>query len=85
MFAVKKAELSGEGELPRGFVNVTAQKGRWVFSSLELVRWLRAPNLTLVPGPGIVSVEVLIAGGCAVAEEEECADERCAGGDSGRQ
>lgn len=39
VFTVKKAELAGgEGELPRGFVNVTAQKGRWVFSNLELVR-----------------------------------------------
>lgn len=38
MFALKKSELEeGGGELPRGFVNVTMQKGRWLFSSLDLV------------------------------------------------
>ncbi|RPD59471.1 hypothetical protein L227DRAFT_549255 [Lentinus tigrinus ALCF2SS1-6] len=37
VFAVKKADLDEVGgELPRGFVDVTAQKGRWVFSSVEL-------------------------------------------------
>jgi DNA mismatch repair protein MSH4 len=35
MFTLKKSEL--EGELPRGFVNVTMQKGRWLFSCLDLV------------------------------------------------
>ncbi|PCH33162.1 hypothetical protein WOLCODRAFT_93032 [Wolfiporia cocos MD-104 SS10] len=34
VFALKKTDL--QGELPRGFVNVTAQKGRWLFSSVEL-------------------------------------------------
>ncbi|TFK57730.1 hypothetical protein OE88DRAFT_1671924 [Heliocybe sulcata] len=34
VFALKKADL--EGELPRGFINVTMQKGRWLFSSMEL-------------------------------------------------
>ncbi|KAF9482407.1 hypothetical protein BDN70DRAFT_853443 [Pholiota conissans] len=34
VFALKKSSL--EGELPRGFVNVTMKKGRWVFSSMEL-------------------------------------------------
>ncbi|KAI0932941.1 hypothetical protein AcW2_001415 [Taiwanofungus camphoratus] len=34
VFALKKSDL--EGELPRGFVNVTMQKGRWLFSSVEL-------------------------------------------------
>ncbi|KZT24709.1 hypothetical protein NEOLEDRAFT_1156682 [Neolentinus lepideus HHB14362 ss-1] len=34
VFALKKAEL--EGELPRGFINVTMQKGKWLFSSMEL-------------------------------------------------
>ncbi|KAI0727611.1 muts domain V-domain-containing protein [Fomitopsis betulina] len=34
VFALKKSEL--EGELPKGFVNVTMQKGRWLFSSIEL-------------------------------------------------
>ena len=35
VFALKKDDL--EGELPKGFLNVSAQKGRWTFSSLELV------------------------------------------------
>ncbi|KAI0717509.1 muts domain V-domain-containing protein [Cerioporus squamosus] len=37
VFALKKSDLEDAGgELPRGFVDVTAQKGRWVFSSVEL-------------------------------------------------
>ena len=35
VFALKKTDL--EGELPKGFVNVILKKGRWIFSSLELV------------------------------------------------
>ncbi|GBE78596.1 MutS protein homolog 4 [Sparassis crispa] len=34
VFALRKGDL--EGELPKGFVNVTMQKGRWTFSSVEL-------------------------------------------------
>ncbi|KAH9949472.1 muts domain V-domain-containing protein [Amylocystis lapponica] len=34
VFALKKSDL--EGELPRGFVDVVMQKGRWLFSSVEL-------------------------------------------------
>lgn len=34
VFALKKTDL--EGELPKGFINVTMQKGRWLFSSVEL-------------------------------------------------
>ncbi|PCH39267.1 hypothetical protein WOLCODRAFT_129135, partial [Wolfiporia cocos MD-104 SS10] len=34
VFALKKTDL--QGELPRGFVNVTAQRNRWLFSSIEL-------------------------------------------------
>jgi DNA mismatch repair protein MSH4 len=38
VFTLKKSELEDAGgELPRGFVNVTMQKGRWLFSSLDLV------------------------------------------------
>ena len=38
MFVLKKSELEGGGgELPRGFIDVTMQKGRWLFSSLDLV------------------------------------------------
>ncbi|KAI0757543.1 muts domain V-domain-containing protein [Daedaleopsis nitida] len=37
VFALKKSDLDlAGGELPRGFVDVTAQKGRWIFSSVEL-------------------------------------------------
>jgi DNA mismatch repair protein MSH4 len=35
VFALKKDEL--EGDLPKGFINQIAQKGRWLFSSMELV------------------------------------------------
>lgn len=35
VFTLKKTDL--EGELPRGFINVTMQKGKWLFSSMELV------------------------------------------------
>lgn len=35
VFTLKKSDL--EGELPSGFVNVSAKKGKWVFSSVELV------------------------------------------------
>ncbi|KAN0101113.1 MutS domain V domain containing protein [Tylopilus felleus] len=34
VFALKKDEL--EGELPKGFLNLLGQKGRWIFSSMEL-------------------------------------------------
>lgn len=34
VFTLKKDEL--EGELPSDFINVTSQKGRWYFSSMEL-------------------------------------------------
>ena len=36
VFALKKSDL--EGDLPKSFINVSMQKGRWLFSSLELVR-----------------------------------------------
>lgn len=35
VFVLKKNDL--EGELPPGFVNVAMKKGRWMFSSMELV------------------------------------------------
>ena len=35
VFALKKTDL--DGDLPRGFVNATNKKGRWLFSSMELV------------------------------------------------
>ena len=38
VFALRKTDL--EGELPKGFVNVVLKKGRWIFSSMELVCFL---------------------------------------------
>ena len=35
VFALKKVDL--DGELPKGFLNVTLNKGRWMFTSMELV------------------------------------------------
>ncbi|KAL0576893.1 MutS protein msh4 [Marasmius crinis-equi] len=35
VFALKKADL--EDELPKGFINATLKKGKWQFSSMELV------------------------------------------------
>lgn len=35
VFSLKKTEL--EGELPKGFINVTLRKGKWQFSTMELV------------------------------------------------
>ncbi|KAJ3862506.1 muts domain V-domain-containing protein [Lentinula novae-zelandiae] len=34
VFSMKKTDL--EGELPKGFINVTLKKGKWQFSSMEL-------------------------------------------------
>ncbi|KAJ3808136.1 muts domain V-domain-containing protein [Lentinula aff. lateritia] len=34
VFSLKKTDL--EGELPKGFINVTLKKGKWQFSSMEL-------------------------------------------------
>ncbi|KAF8908829.1 muts domain V-domain-containing protein [Mucidula mucida] len=34
VFTLKKPDL--EGELPKGFINASLKKGRWVFSSMEL-------------------------------------------------
>ena len=61
-FTVVKDHL--EGELPRGFLNVTTKGAKWCFTSMELVSHmgsLRAPR------PDRHSTE-----------EEECKDERCA-------
>lgn len=38
VFALRKTDL--EGELPKEFVNVVLKKGKWMFSSMELVRFL---------------------------------------------
>ena len=59
VFALRKADL--EGELPEGFVNVVLKKGRWIFSSMELVR-------LFFSGTSYLS---------ATLEEDECAYEGC--------
>lgn len=38
VFTLKKTDL--EGELPKGFVNISLKKGKWVFSSMELVNFI---------------------------------------------
>ena len=38
VFVLKKTTL--DGELPRGFINVSSRRGKWLFSSIELVRIL---------------------------------------------
>ena len=39
VFTLKKSDLeeTGKIELPKGFVNVTSKKGKWVFETMELV------------------------------------------------
>lgn len=38
MFTLKKSDLESAGEeLPRGFIDVVMKKGKWLFSSMELV------------------------------------------------
>jgi DNA mismatch repair protein MSH4 len=37
VLALKKSDLEDGGKLPTGFINVTSQKGRLTFSTLELV------------------------------------------------
>jgi len=38
VFVLKKT--ASDRELPRGFINVSSRKGKWLFSSIELVRIL---------------------------------------------
>lgn len=69
IFVLKRNDL--DGELPRGLINVTMQKGRWQFSSVELV------------GHGSVAYRRdVVRTSCRIAEETECKDERCAGRES---
>lgn len=37
VFAIKKSDMESIGSLPWGFVNVSMQKGRWLFNTMELV------------------------------------------------
>src|SRR6266404_4848504 len=36
LFSVKKADLD-DGKLPSGFINKSMQRGKWLFTSMELV------------------------------------------------
>lgn len=36
MFSLKKT--ASDGKLPKGFINVSSRKGKWLFSSMELVK-----------------------------------------------
>ncbi|KAF9805911.1 hypothetical protein IEO21_08898 [Rhodonia placenta] len=65
VFALKKTDL--EGELPKGFINVTMQKGRWLFSSVELkkrnARMKDALDETLILSDRIIqelTVEIVV-------------------------
>ena len=42
VLTLKKTEL--EGQIPKGFINVTSKGSKWSFSSLELVSLLRVPE-----------------------------------------
>jgi len=64
VFALRKTDL--EGELPKGFVNVVLKKGRWMFSSMELVCFL------LFFLRGLIHISVPL-------EEDELAHEGCFG------
>lgn len=37
VFAIKKSDMESIESLPWGFVNVSMQKGRWLFNTMELV------------------------------------------------
>ncbi|KAG2139666.1 muts domain V-domain-containing protein [Suillus clintonianus] len=56
VFAIKKDEI--EHELPKGFINVSAQRGRWLFSSMDLkkmnARMKESLEETLVLSDGII-------------------------------
>ncbi|KAF8439384.1 muts domain V-domain-containing protein [Boletus edulis BED1] len=78
VFAMKKDEL--EGELPKGFLNISAQKGRWIFSSMELkklnARMKDALDETLILSDKIIQellVEVLSHSGALYTASEAVA------------
>lgn len=63
VFVLKKTALVGE--LPRGFINVSSRKGKWLFSSMELVGRRLELNLRFTNGA------------LMLAEEVKCQNERC--------
>lgn len=46
VFQLKKSDL--DGELPRGFLDVVVRKGKWVFSSMELVSFVSSLFIVIV-------------------------------------
>ncbi|KAI9462694.1 muts domain V-domain-containing protein [Boletus coccyginus] len=78
VFALKKDDL--EGELPKGFLNVSAKRGRWIFSSMELkkmnARMKDALDETLILSDKIIQelvVEVLSHSGALYTASEAVA------------
>lgn len=63
VFTLKKTDL--EGELPKGFINVAMKKGKWMFSSMELV-------LLSSLRRGQMLSDVALS-----SEKDECKDEGC--------
>ena len=50
VFALRKTDI--EGGLPKGFVNAVLKKGRWMFSSMELVCYVM---FCFLGGPSFIS------------------------------
>ena len=65
VFTLKKNDL--DGELPSGFINVSMKKGKWVFSSMELV------------GLAALVASTILYQFLGFVEEDERKDERCLG------
>jgi DNA mismatch repair protein MSH4 len=63
LFSIRKGDLI-EGKLPWGFTNLSMQRGRWLFTSMELVSNDLACNIIKYTWP-------------AIAEKTKCQDERC--------
>jgi DNA mismatch repair protein MSH4 len=52
VFVVKKLDIDDKPEIPPGFINVSTQKGKISFSSLELVRL----HMVAIVGPSQTSI-----------------------------
>ncbi|KAJ3843139.1 muts domain V-domain-containing protein [Lentinula raphanica] len=78
IFSLRKADL--EGELPKGFINVTLKKGKWQFSSMELkkmnARMQDALDETLILSDKIIQdlvTEILVSVGALYKASEAVA------------
>ncbi|KAF8060865.1 muts domain V-domain-containing protein [Lyophyllum atratum] len=78
VFTLKKTDL--EGELPKGFINVSARRGKWVFSSMDLkkmnARMKDALDETLVLSEKIIQdlvAEILVDVGALYKASEAVA------------